>query len=130
MSTSISSVLAGLPPLAVMTALVVFFFVVHYLFASLTAHTAAVLPPILAVGLAVPGMPVRVFALLLAYALGLMGVIAPYATGPAFAYYGSGFIGRKEFWRLGLIFGLLFLATLLGVGMPYLLWLDRWFPGN
>jgi L-tartrate/succinate antiporter len=104
--------------------LVAFYFLVHYLFASLTAHATAVLPPLLAVGLALPGMPVRTYVLLLAYALGLMGVLTPYATGPAFAYYGSGFIERKDFWRLGLIFGLIFLATLLVVEMPYLLWME------
>jgi L-tartrate/succinate antiporter len=123
-SAGSTRLLAGYPPLVVMAALVAFFFLIHYCFASLTAHTAAVLPPLLAAGVAFPGMPVRTFALLLAYALGLMGVIAPYATGPAFAYYGSGFIERRDFWRLGLVFGLLFLAALLGVEMPYLLWLN------
>jgi L-tartrate/succinate antiporter len=121
--------LTGYPPLVVMAALVAFFFLVHYLFASLTAHATAVLPPLLAAGMAIEGMPARTFVMLLAYGLGLMGVITPYATGPAFAYYGSGFITRKEFWRLGLIFGLVFLATLLGVGMPYLLWLNGTYRG-
>ena len=123
-SAGVSSVLAGYHPLLVMAALVAFFFLVHYLFASLTAHAAAILPPLLAAGVALPGLPVRTYVLLLAYSLGLMGVITPYATGPAFAYYGSGYIARKDFWRLGFVFGLIFLATLLGVGMPYLLWLN------
>ncbi len=123
-STGVSRILVGYPPLLVMMALVAFYFLVHYLFASLTAHATAVLPPLLAVGLALPGMPVRTYVLLLAYALGLMGVLTPYATGPAFAYYGSGFIERKDFWRLGFIFGFIFLATLLVVGLPYLLWLE------
>jgi citrate:succinate antiporter/L-tartrate/succinate antiporter len=122
-SAGVSRFLTGYPPLVVMAALVAFFFLVHYLFASLTAHASAVLPPLLAAGMAIEGMPARTFVLLLAYGLGLMGVITPYATGPAFAYYGSGFITRKEFWRLGFLFGLLYLVTLLGVGMPYLLWL-------
>jgi citrate:succinate antiporter/L-tartrate/succinate antiporter len=123
-ASGVSRFLTGYPPLFVMAVLVAFFFLVHYLFASLTAHASAVLPPLLATGMAIEGMPGRTFVLLLAYGLGLMGVITPYATGPAFAYYGSGFITRKEFWRLGLVFGLLFLTALLGVGMPYLLWLN------
>jgi L-tartrate/succinate antiporter len=118
-----SGVLTGFPPLVVLAALVAFFFGVHYLFASLTAHTTAVLPALLAAGAAVPGMPVRVFVLLLVYSIGLMGVLTPYATGPAPVYFGSGFIPRKDFWVLGFVFGLIFLATLLGVGLPYLLWL-------
>ncbi len=117
----VSSLLAGSSPLIAMIVLVSFFFVVHYLFASLTAHTMAVLPALLSAGAAFPGMPVPVLASLLVYSIGLMGVITPYATGPAPVYFGSGFIPRKDFWILGFIFGLIFLATLLGVGMPYLL---------
>jgi citrate:succinate antiporter/L-tartrate/succinate antiporter len=112
--------LAGIPPLAAMALLVVFFFLVHYLFASLTAHAAAVLPVVLASGMAVPGLPVKVFALLLLYSLGLMGVLSPYATGPAPVYYGSGYVSRRDFWWLGLVFGAIYLAVLLGVGIPYL----------
>ncbi len=113
--------LGGIPPLAVMVALVALFFLVHYLFASSTAHTTAVLPVILAAGMAVPGVPARTFALLLCFSLGLMGVITPYATGPAPVYYGSGFVPRRDFWRLGGIFGAIFLAALLVLGVPWLL---------
>jgi len=109
------------PPLATIALLVTFFFFVHYAFASLTAHTAAVLPVVLATGMAVPGLPVDVFALLLVYSLGLMGVLTPYATGPAPVYYGSGYVSRRAFWTLGLLFGAIYLATLLGIGIPYLL---------
>lgn len=112
--------MAGYPPLTVMTLLVALFFGIHYLFASLTAHTTAVLPVILAAGVAVPDLPVRTFALLLAFSLGLMGVITPYATGPAPVYFGSGFIARKDFWRLGFVFGLIFLGALLAIGVPTL----------
>jgi di/tricarboxylate transporter len=49
-----------------------------------------------------------------------MGVLTPYATGPAPVYFGSGFISRRDFWVLGLIFGLIYLATLLAVGIPWL----------
>jgi anion transporter len=120
---SVSSVLESFPPMVVMAALVTSFFLIHYLFASLTAHTTAVLPALLASGAAIPGMPMGVFSLLLAYAIGLMGVISPYATGPAPVYFGSGYIPRTHFWCLGLVFGLIYLGTLLLVGVPYLLWL-------
>jgi L-tartrate/succinate antiporter len=113
--------LIGVPPMAALIGFVVFFFVVHYAFASLTAHTVVVFPAILAAGASYPGMPVRVFALVLAYSIGLMGVITPYATGPAPVYFGSGFIPRRVFWILGLVFGSIFLAALLVVGPPYLL---------
>jgi L-tartrate/succinate antiporter len=112
--------LAGHSPMTVMVLLVVLFFGIHYLFASLTAHTTAVLPVIFAAGMAVPDLPVRTFALLLGYSLGIMGVLTPYATGPAPVYFGCGFFTRKEFWLLGLVFGAIFLAALLAIGVPTL----------
>jgi L-tartrate/succinate antiporter len=75
----------------------------------------------LVAGAAMPGMPTKVFALLLCYALGIMGILTPYATGPAPVYFGSGYLSRRDFWKLGLIFGAIFLLTLLGLGVPYLL---------
>jgi L-tartrate/succinate antiporter len=118
---SMAALLTGMSPIVVMVVLVVIFFIIHYMFASLTAHTTAILPVMLAVGAAIPGLPVKTFALLLCYSLGIMGVITPYATGPGPVYYGSGYISRKDFWTLGLIFGTIFLTALIGIGVPYLL---------
>jgi L-tartrate/succinate antiporter len=70
-------------------------------------------------------MPVRPFVMLMVFSLGLMGVLTPYATGPAPVYFGSGFIPRRDFWRLGLIFGVIFLVALLGLGLPSLLLLNH-----
>lgn len=119
-ANEVSTRLVGVPPLLAVAGLVAFFFLVHYLFASLTAHTVAVLPAVIAAGASLPGVPVSVLALLLVYSIGLMGVITPYATGPAPVYFGSGFIARRDFWVLGLVFGLIYVSILLGVGIPYL----------
>jgi L-tartrate/succinate antiporter len=113
--------LSGVTPLVAMILLVGIFFACHYLFASLTAHATAVLPVVLAAGLAVPGLNAKVYALLLCYSLGFMGVISPYATGPAPVYFASGYLSRKAFWTLGFVFGVLFLLILLAVGTPYLM---------
>jgi L-tartrate/succinate antiporter len=56
----------------------------------------------------------------LALTTGIMGVITPYATGPGLAYYNSGYLPPADFWRLGTIFGLIFLAALLTIGVPLL----------
>jgi len=115
--------LAGLPPVWLMVTLTILFFVIHYMFASITAHVTAVLPVMLAVAAAVPAIDIRTFALLLCYTLGIMGILTPYATGPSPVYFGSGFVPRKDFWRLGAIFGFVYLAALLAVGVPWLLWM-------
>jgi L-tartrate/succinate antiporter len=116
-----ATMLGDLSPLVVMIAMVTIFFLIHYLFASITAHVTAALPVFLAAGAAVPGMNMVVYSLMLCFTLGIMGIITPYATGPSPVYYGSGFIARKDFWVLGLVFGLIFLVTLLVIGTPYLL---------
>jgi L-tartrate/succinate antiporter len=79
------------------------------------------MPVMLAVGMSVPGMPIKVFALLLSMTHGIMGVITPYATGPAPIYYGAGYIPGKDFWRLGFIFGVIFIAALLFISAPIML---------
>jgi L-tartrate/succinate antiporter len=75
---------------------------------------------IVAVGVAVPGIDAPQFALLLCLTLGIMGVLTPYATGPSPVYYGSGFLPAKDYWRLGAVFGVLFLAAMLAIGLPWL----------
>jgi L-tartrate/succinate antiporter len=91
------------------------------MFASLTAHTTAMMPLMLAAAVSIPGMPVATVALALALTTGLMGVISPYATGPALPYYNSGYIEPAQFWKLGGIFGLIFVAALMLVGVPLLM---------
>ena len=116
-----STAFAGVPVVLMLILFVALFFFLHYMFASLTAHTTALLPVILAAAIVVPGMAVKPLVLLLAYTLGLMGILTPYATGPSPIYYGSGYITRKDFWVLGLVFGVIFLAVLLIIGLPYLM---------
>lgn len=110
----------GMSPTVMIMALVAIYFFSHYMFASLTAHTTAMMPLMLAAAISIPGMPVATVALALALTTGLMGVISPYATGPALPFYNSGYIPPAQFWRLGAIFGLIFVAALLLVGVPLL----------
>ena len=117
--------LGGMSPVTVTVLLVTLFFWIHYGFSSITSHTAAVLPVVLAVGSGIPGVDVQTLAQLCLYSLGLMGVISPYATGPAPMYFGSGYVGRREFWKLGLWFGLVYFAGLIVVVYPWLLMVHR-----
>ena len=120
-----SAGLAGFPVLATAVLLIALFFAIHYLFASTTAHTTAVLPAFLAAVVTVPGMPVRAVTLALVYSIGLMGVLTPYATGPAPVWFSAGYIPTKDFWKLGGLMGALYLLALLAVEFPYLLYSSR-----
>jgi L-tartrate/succinate antiporter len=108
-----------IPLVPMMVAAVAVFFVIHYLFASITAQTTALLPVFLLAVLSVNGVPAIAFTLILVYSLGLMGILTPYASGPAPIWYSSGYIPTRDFWRLGAIMGALYLFVLLAVGIPF-----------
>jgi L-tartrate/succinate antiporter len=117
---TVGAQMTGFSPFTAMIMLVLVFYFTHYLFASVTAHVTAMLPVMLAVGMTVPGINMPEFALLLCLTLGIMGVLTPFATGPSPVYYGSGYLPSKDYWRLGAIFGVLFIAVMLIVAVPWL----------
>jgi len=113
--------MAGFSPVSAAIVLTLVFYFTHYLFASVTAHTTAMLPVILTVGSTIPGMPMEAFALMLVLTLGLMGILTPYGTGPSPVYFGSGYLPAADYWRLGAIFGVIYIVVFLVVGVPLLL---------
>jgi len=113
---SVSAHMGGFSPTIAMVVLVCVYFFSHYLFASITAHTTAMLPVMLAVGGAIPGMPMQALAQMLVLSGGIMSVLTPYAGGPNPVYYGSGYLPTKDFWLLGAIFGAIFFGLWLAIG--------------
>jgi len=107
-------------PYALATLVAAFFFL-HYFFATVSGHAAALLPVFLIVATGPLGLPPRAAALSLAYTLGLMGILTPYATGPAPVYYTCGFIRKRDFWWFGLVMGSIFLTCYLLIGLPWLI---------
>jgi L-tartrate/succinate antiporter len=112
--------MTGFTPTSALVVLVLIFFFGHYLFASVTAHVTALLPVMLAVGTTIPGMNMPLYALSLCLTLGIMGIISPYATGPSPVYYGSGYLPSADYWRLGAVFGVIFIAAFVLVGLPWM----------
>ena len=114
------ALMSGISPGVATIVLLLAFYLLHYLFASTTAHTTALLPAMLTIASTIPGMNMQVFVLLMVTSLGVMGIITPYGTGPSPIYYGSGYLPTKDYWRLGTIFGAIFLAALLLIGYPWM----------
>lgn len=110
----------GVPPGAAGLGLLAIFYFGHYFFASTTAHATALLPVMLVIASSVPGLPVQEFALQLCLTLGIMGIVSPYATGPSPIYYGSGYLPARDYWRLGALFGVVFFAVYVVVGLPWM----------
>jgi len=117
-----SGLLQGLPVIWVVVLMVTIYFLVHYMFASLTAHATALLPVFLTMVVTLPDMPLKLVAMLLCYTSGISCLLTPYASGPSAIWYGSGYIERKDFWRLGAAFGGIFLVAFLLIEVPYLQW--------
>jgi L-tartrate/succinate antiporter len=117
----ISSGLVGFDPITIVITLLVLFFLFHYFFASVTAHTVALLPLFLGVAAnLIPASMMEPLALLLVGSLGLMGIITPYATGPSPIWYGAGYISQATWWKLGFIFGAVYLSALVLLGFMIL----------
>jgi L-tartrate/succinate antiporter len=119
----IAPMLQGVSTVTAIVAVVGTYFVLHYFFASITAHTASLLPVFLGMAVTIPGLSPMQWALLLSYPLGLMGVLTTYTAGHNPIYYGSGYISRQAFWTLGLVLGAFFLATYLIIVIPWLAYL-------
>lgn len=106
--------LMGLSPVMLMLAMLLVFFLLHYFFASVTAHVTALLPVFIVIAVKVIA-PEQLpsFMILLAGTLGIMGIITPYGTGPSPIWYGAGYISQGRWWALGALFGGIYLAVLL-----------------
>ncbi|SQI44478.1 Tartrate transporter [Leminorella richardii] len=119
-----SSHMQDVSPTVAMLLLTCIYYFLHYLFASSAAHATALLPVILAVAASMPGIDMRLFVLLLLPVAGLMGIITPYGTGPSPVYFGGGYLPSALWWKLGAIFGVLFLVVWLAVTLPWLSFLQ------
>ncbi|MBI5509305.1 MAG: anion permease [Deltaproteobacteria bacterium] len=117
---TVGGALRGLAPMTATVATVLVFFLLHYLFASVTAHVTALMPVMLVVSTAIPGVDPATVTLSLVATLGIMGVLTPYATGPSPIYFGSGYIRASDYWRLGAIFGAIYIVVLTCVGIPWI----------
>jgi L-tartrate/succinate antiporter len=112
--------LATMSPLGGLIGLILLFVGLHYLFASTTAHATALLPLMLTMATQIPGLPIAKAALALCLTLGIMGIITPYGCGPSPVYAGSGFLPGRDYWRLGAIFGAVYMLAFLLIGVPFL----------
>ena len=110
-------------PMMYLVALAVLFFFSRYAMAGSGVYAAMLLPLFLAAGSSLAGMTpadAARFGFLLAALVGLSGVLTPYATGQGMIWFSAGYIRRGEFWFLGLLFGVIYLAVFLAAVVPWL----------
>ncbi len=95
--------------------IVIVYFFSHYLFASATAHVAAMYAALLGVGIAV-GIPPMLLAMMLGFLGSIYGVLTHYGHGPAPVFFGSGYVELKSWWIKGLEIGIVLLIIYMAVG--------------
>lgn len=95
--------------------IVLVYFFSHYIFASATAHVAAMYAALLGVGVAV-GIPPMLLAMMLGFLGSIYGVLTHYGHGPAPVFFGSGYVDLKSWWLRGLEIGIVLLIIYMGLG--------------
>ncbi len=109
-------VLAGWHWQLAFAALVASYLYIHYAFASMTAHVAALYPAFLTAALAAGAPPVA-SALAFAYFSNLDAGLTHYGTGSAPVMFGGGYVSQAQWWRVGFVLSLVNLAVWFGLGM-------------
>lgn len=91
------------------------YFVLHYMFASQTAHVGALYSAFLAMMLST-GVPGILAALTLGVMSNLFGSLTHYGSGQGAVYFGAGYLTLPEVFKYGAILGSLNFILWLGVG--------------
>lgn len=100
----------GMPAVQTVIILGLFYYYVHYFFASITAHITVLLPTLLVVFINA-GVPPLMAALSLGFLSILSGGLTHFGMGSAPIFYGSGYMKIKRWWFVGFMVGLLNLAV-------------------
>ena len=93
----------------------VIYFYSHYFFASATAHISALFPLSLALLIAA-GVPGFAGAIALGSLSNVFGCLTQYAIGSGPVMFGAGYVTQGEWWRIGFIMSVIYLAIWLFIG--------------
>lgn len=100
--------------------LLFFFSWLRYFFASGTAYVTAIMAIFVAIVHSIPGLDSAKTMLILILPMGFMGIITPYGTGCSPLWFGSHYIKGSQFFLLGGIFAVIYMAIYLMIGIPYI----------
>lgn len=114
-SDVVKSEIGGLSWQMAFPIIILVYFFSHYLFASATAHVAAMYAALLGVGVSL-GIPGLLLAFMLGFVGSIYGTLTHYGHGPAPVFFGSGYVDLKNWWVKGLITGLVMLFIYMAIG--------------
>jgi DASS family divalent anion:Na+ symporter len=101
---------SGIPPLAILAALVLFSLAIRYLFASMAAYVATMIPVLFTIAL-VAKVPLLPLLFLIAFAAGYGGMLTHYGGALSPVLFGMGYIDQGTWWRKGAIMALISFVT-------------------
>ena len=121
----VAGIFVGIPWAAVLVGILIIYFYAHYFFASITAHMLAMFPPFVAVliGIGVPP-PLAVYSLLCT--ANLTAGLTHYGTTTGPILFGTGYVTRAEWWKVGFITSVAHIVIWLTVGAAWWKWLGFW----
>jgi len=118
-------VLGGLSWPIALTLVLIVYVLVHYFFASIVAHIAALFAAFYAVTFTL-GAPPYLAAFLLIFATTSMQSLTHYSVGGAPIYFGAGYMSQARWWRNGFCVTMLDNIIFIGIGLVWLKVLGFW----
>ena len=121
----VAGMFGGIPWQIVLVAILIIFFYTHYFFASITAHMLAMFPPFVAVliGIGVPPL-LAVYSLLCL--ANLTAGLTHYGTTTGPILFGTGYVTRAEWWKVGFFVSVANVLIWLTAGFAWWKWLGFW----
>jgi DASS family divalent anion:Na+ symporter len=101
---------------AMMAIIVIFYFYVHYFFASVTTHLLSMYVPFVTI-LVAAGAPTALVVFSLAFYANLSASLTHYGTTPGPILFAAGYVSHGTWWKVGLFVSFVNLAIWTGVGL-------------
>jgi divalent anion:Na+ symporter, DASS family len=121
----VAALFAGVPWVVVLIGILIIFFYSHYFFASITAHMLAMFPPFIAVLIGI-GVPVKLAVYSLMCLANLTAGLTHYGTTTGPILFGTGYVTRAEWWKVGFYVSVANMLIWLTAGFAWWKFLGFW----
>lgn len=108
----------GISPFVVLLGLLFISIIVRYLFASLAAYVAAILPVLYTLGL-VGGVNPTLMFVVLAASSSFASLLTHYGNACGPVLYGTGYVPQGTWWKIGTVVMFVCIAVYTIIGLPY-----------
>jgi DASS family divalent anion:Na+ symporter len=121
----VAAMFGGIPWHIVLVGILFIFFYTHYFFASITAHMLAMFPPFIAVLIGI-GVPPLLAVYSLMCLANLTAGLTHYGTTTGPILFGTGYVTRTEWWRVGFFVSIANMLIWLTAGFAWWKFLGFW----